>query len=182
MSSGQGVIRLGFGRAVGGRIPSLEMSMTQNKVRKRLVRARASKTGESYSAALRHLLSTKEKAMNASPNEQQTCTICGVTSASAPDRSFVVSDAVAICSSCAQRAGALAERAAEGEVIRMMSPQMHQDTRAAYAWALRSGSGPEFDLVTSWKEKEGSVPITPEQLGDLISVWTSAGKPTGDKP
>ena len=35
--------------------------MTKNRARKRLVRERAAKTGESYAAALRQLLTTKEK-------------------------------------------------------------------------------------------------------------------------
>ena len=57
----------------------------------------------------------------------------------------------------------------------MISPQTHRDTRAAMAWALKSGSGTGYDLVKSWKEAEGSIPITPQQLGELISLWSSAG-------
>ncbi len=176
---GAGVIRLGSERAVGERFRSLEMSMTRNKARKRLVRARATKTGESFTAAHRHVLSSKEKDMNTSTKEHQTCNICQATSVAEPTRSFVVSDAVAICSSCANRVGFLAAKAAAGEVVMMMGPQEHQDASAATAWAAKSGSGVAFDLVQSWKQAWGSdASISPDQLGELISLWKAAGSPT----
>lgn len=45
--------------------------MTKHKARKRLVRERAAKTGESYAAALRQLLVTKENAVT-TPTEEDT--------------------------------------------------------------------------------------------------------------
>ncbi len=49
--------------------------MTANRKRKRLVRARAARTGESYTAALRHLRLRKEAAM---PSNDHGCWFCQV--------------------------------------------------------------------------------------------------------
>lgn len=54
--------------------------MTRNKARKKLVRQRSAKTGESYSAALRQLLATKETPVSTTTNPETTerrCAMCG---------------------------------------------------------------------------------------------------------
>lgn len=54
--------------------------MTRNKARKNLVRQRSAKTGESYSAALRQLLASKETPMTTTTTTETTtrsCTMCG---------------------------------------------------------------------------------------------------------
>lgn len=50
--------------------------MTKNKARKRLVRQRTAKTGESYTTALRHLLASKGTPVDTETTPISSCALC----------------------------------------------------------------------------------------------------------
>lgn len=75
--------------------------MTRNKARKKLVRQRSAKTGESYSAALRQLLATKESPMSTTTTTDATarrCTMCG--QGPSDSKVLLVAGQAPICHEC----------------------------------------------------------------------------------
>lgn len=77
--------------------------MTRNKARKRLVRQRSAKTGESYSAALRQLLATKETPVKAAPTVDTPlrCTLCDEPES--PTTKMLAAGGTPICRGCDER-------------------------------------------------------------------------------
>ena len=80
--------------------------MTRNKARKKLVRERSAKTGESYTAALRQLLANKETPMGTTTTSvdettDRQCTMCGRTPID-PNR-LLSAGGAPICADCDER-------------------------------------------------------------------------------
>jgi hypothetical protein len=144
--------------------------MTQNKKQKRVARARSAKTGESYSTALSHV-------RNKDAEEDLECVVCRASQTEDPQRSFIVGVAVVICGPCARRANALADRAGDGEVVRLMDPKLHAEMTAAVAWAVKQPDGPGHDLARRMHEGTGPTELNREQLEGIIELWRSAGRP-----
>lgn len=73
--------------------------MTRSKARKKLVRERSAKTGESYSAALRQLLATKETPMSTTTQTSESrCTMCD--QGPAQSKALLVAGSAPICVEC----------------------------------------------------------------------------------
>ena len=80
--------------------------MTRNKARKKLVRERSAKTGESYSAALRQLLATKETPVSTTnidttETTARRCTMCSEGPSESKDLLFA--GQAPICRDCDER-------------------------------------------------------------------------------
>ena len=94
--------------------------MTKNKARKRLVRTRAERTGESYTTALRQLRTRKENAVSTPTEPRPTlCALCAAEER--PDESFVVAGLV-FCPTCHDRLHAAVRSHLEPEAARTRRP------------------------------------------------------------
>ena len=107
--------------------------MTKNKARKRLVRQRSAKTGESYAAALRQLLASKETPM-ATPEPTTTtpprsCTCCGEPESS--ERRLLLAG-VPICRPCDERFRAVFRTHLEPAADSVSRPLDHAMTALVY--------------------------------------------------
>ena len=92
--------------------------MTKNRARKKLVRQRAAKTGESYTSALRQLLVSKENTVT-TPDPHTTCALCAV----ADDGTipFVVAGLL-FCEPCHERIRSAVRSHLEPEAARARRP------------------------------------------------------------
>jgi hypothetical protein len=96
--------------------------MTRNKGRKRLVRQRTAKTGESYTAALRQLRATKEKSMSTTTDQPTRMTRCAVCKTEDDGTTpFVVAGAT-FCSDCHARLTTAVRLPLEPEAARTRRP------------------------------------------------------------
>lgn len=78
--------------------------MTRNRARKDLVRKRSAKTGESYTAALRQLLASKEIPMSTTPSPEtpdRSCTMCGDTHSDS--KVLLYAGSAPMCRECDER-------------------------------------------------------------------------------
>lgn len=94
--------------------------MTKNKARKRLVRQRTSKTGESYTSALRQLLANKERSVT-SPTQNSTnlCALCGIEG---DDPAIFVDAGLTFCQPCHERLTSAVRTHLEPEASRTRRP------------------------------------------------------------
>jgi hypothetical protein len=91
------------GRVAGGRVRARGDRMTERKHLKRLVRARAAKTGESYAAALRHVRSRQTEEIMPTTGrtpaaELVQCSFCGKTQNKVSK--IIAGPGVYICNEC----------------------------------------------------------------------------------
>jgi hypothetical protein len=146
--------------------------MTKNRTRKRLVRSRAAKTGESYTTALWHLRRPKEESVE-QETDSLTCTFCG--SGPDADRKLVVGEGAAVCSACVDRLRDVADRAEPGATVRLMPKSLYQDAKAAVVWALRSGSPTGREVAA--RMQRGEQGMSPAEIEAMKSEWSAAGQP-----
>lgn len=95
--------------------------MTKNKARKRLVRQRTSKTGESYTSALRQLLANKEKSVT-STTQNSTISLCALCGIEGEDPANFVVAGLTFCQPCHERLTAAVRTHLEPEVSRRRRP------------------------------------------------------------
>ena len=94
--------------------------MTRNKARKRLVRQRSDKTGESYTAALRQLLANKEKSVSTIPMDRsELCALCRTDDDGTTN---FVTVGLTFCISCHERLATAVRNHLEPEAARMRRP------------------------------------------------------------
>lgn len=95
--------------------------MTTNRARKRLVRQRMKKTGESYASALRQLLANKEKSVSET-NPQSRTTTCARCRAADDSSTNFVEAGLAFCSPCYAELSAAVRVELEADATRMRRP------------------------------------------------------------
>jgi hypothetical protein len=96
--------------------------MTRSKGRKRLVRQRTAKTGESYTAALRQLRATKERSVSTTTEQPRRTANCAVCQAEDDGTaSFIVAGAT-FCEACHVRLTAAVRTPLEPEIARTRRP------------------------------------------------------------
>lgn len=94
--------------------------MTKKKARKRIVRERAAKTGESYTSALRQLRTSKERTMTSPTTTTTTSTTCALCNDG--DSSDFVVAGLTFCRDCHDRLTAAAYSQVDVEVGRTRRP------------------------------------------------------------
>ena len=104
--------------------------MTKHKARKRLVRPRAATTGESYTAALRQLLASKESAVTTENTPVSCCALCAARAG--PATSFVFAG-VTLCVECHERLRSAVRTHLEPEAARAGRPLEYFLTALAFA-------------------------------------------------
>ena len=132
--------------------------MTANRKLKRLVRARAAKTGESYTAALRNLRTSKEAAM---PPNNHGCWFCQVKAGDNPDRKFFVGAGTTICSDCVERLHELIPKEPDPTV-----PKTQAEAIARYS---------DDELLDSLKNYAATFTSAEEALRHAVLVRRSRG-------
>ena len=95
--------------------------MTKNKARKRLVRQRSDKTGESYTAALRQLLANKEKSVSTTTPTNRT-DLCALCRAKDDGSTNFVAAGLTFCVSCHEQLATAVRRHLEPEAARLRRP------------------------------------------------------------
>ena len=94
--------------------------MTKNKARKRLVRQRTARTGESYTAGLRQLLISKEKSVaSTTETRKDNCALCAVEDDGST--AFVVAG-LTFCRECHDRLTSAVSTHLEPEATRTRRP------------------------------------------------------------
>ena len=92
--------------------------MTKNRARKKLVRQRAAKTGESYTSALRQLLVSKENTVTTA-DPQTTCALCAIVDDGTIP--FVIAG-LPFCQPCHERIRSAVRSHLEPEASRVRRP------------------------------------------------------------
>ena len=122
--------------------------MTANKRFKRQVRRRAAKTGESYTAALRHLRRQREEeAVASTRNPSANCSFCGKGNSEV--KKLIAGPGVYICNQCVDLCvEVIAEAEAEPRAVSRSTPSSSERLLAwlsSIAATLRSVEG---DIAT----------------------------------
>jgi uncharacterized protein YuzB (UPF0349 family) len=146
--------------------------MTENKKQKRLARERAAKTGESYETALEQVRRHEDSDYE---DSDVTCDVCGVSTTADPTRRFVEHESFTMCHLCAKGTLALADRAADGEVVPALGRQTRSEYTAAFAWALKQPEGLGHQIA--YRMHSGNNSVAPEEADALVAAWKEAGQP-----
>lgn len=97
------------------------------------------------------------------------CDVCGVTTTADPALRFVEHESFAVCHRCAKGTLALADSAAEGEVVRALSRQARDEYTAAFAWVLKQPGGLGHEIAH--RMRSGNNSVAPAEAEVILAAW-----------